>query len=65
MAIISATLWLRVKGGLNGTEDILFHPDGSVLVTGFGNTTIKRYDGETGAFLGDFSSGYALALLRK
>ena len=38
-----------------------FHPDGSVLVTGFGNTTIKRYDGETGAFLGDFSSGYALA----
>ena len=48
-------------GGLNGTEDILFHPDGSVLVTGFGNTTIKRYDGETGAFLGDFSSGYALA----
>ncbi|MCB0705151.1 MAG: NHL repeat-containing protein [Saprospiraceae bacterium] len=47
-------------GGLNGTEDILFHPDGSVLVSGFNNTKIKRYDGETGAFIGDFSSGYNL-----
>ena len=39
-------LWLYFvapgTGGLNGTEDILFHPDGSVLVTGFGNTTIKK-----------------------
>lgn len=49
------------SGGLFGPEDIFFHPDGSILVTGFGNTAIKRYDGSTGAFLGDFSSGYALA----
>jgi len=49
------------KGGLSGTEDILFHPDGRVLVTGFQNTTIKAYDGETMDYLGDFSSGYSLA----
>ena len=48
-------------GGLIGPEDILFHPDGTVLVTGFGNAAIKRYNGSTGAFIGDFSSGYALA----
>lgn len=48
-------------GGLASTEDILFHPDGSVLVTGFGNTSIKRYDGISGNYLGDFSTGYTLA----
>lgn len=47
-------------GGLSGPEQVLFHPDGSVLVTGFGNSAIKRYDGITGDYLGDFSSGYAL-----
>ncbi len=48
-------------GGLSGTEDILFHPDGRVLVTGFQNAAIKMYDGESGAYLGNFSSGYNLA----
>ena len=49
------------SGGLSSTEDILFHPDGSVLVTGFGNSSIKQYDGATGSFLGDFSNGYSLS----
>lgn len=48
------------SGGLIGPEQVLFHPDGSVLVTGFGNTAIKRYHGITGDYLGNFSSGYAL-----
>ncbi|MBK7338840.1 MAG: NHL repeat-containing protein [Saprospirales bacterium] len=48
------------SGGLSGTEDMLFHPDGSVLVTGFANTAIKRYDGATGDYLGNFTSGYSL-----
>lgn len=48
-------------GGLSGPEDIIFHPDGTVLVSGFGNTVVKRYDALTGAFIGDFSSGYPLA----
>lgn len=47
-------------GGLSTTEDILFHPDGSVLVSGFGNNTIKQYDGVSGEYLGDFSTGYSL-----
>lgn len=48
------------SGGLVATEDILFHPDGTILVTGAGNTAIKRYHGKSGQYLGDFSSGYAL-----
>lgn len=48
-------------GGLSGTEDILFHPDGRILVSGFQNTAIKSYDGESGVYLGDFSKGYSLA----
>ena len=48
------------SGGLIGPEQVLFHPDGSVLVTGFGNTAIKRYHGITGIYVGDFSSGYTL-----
>lgn len=53
------------SGGLVTPEDVLFHPDGSMLVTGSGNTAIKRYDGETGAYLGDFSSGYDLEIPSK
>ena len=49
------------SGGLSTTEDILFHPDGTVLVSGYGNSTIKRYNGLTGAYIGDFTSGYSLA----
>lgn len=48
------------SGGLVGPEDVLFHPDGTVLVTGFGNTAIKRYDGSSGNYLGEFSTGYVL-----
>lgn len=53
------------SGGLIGPEQVLFHPDGSVLVTGFGNSAIKRYHGFTGEYLGNFSSGYALELPSK
>ncbi len=47
-------------GGLSYPEDILFHPDGRVLVTGYGNSAIKQYDGVDGTYLGEFSSGYTL-----
>ena len=45
------------SGGLSTTEDILFHPDGTILVSGYGNNAIKRYDGNNGIYLGDFTSG--------
>lgn len=48
------------SGELIAPEDIVFHPDGTMLVTGAGNAFIKRYDGQTGDYLGNFSSGYAL-----
>lgn len=52
-------------GGLLSTQDMLTHPDGSLLVTGAGNTAVKRYDSTTGAYLGNFTSGYALEIPTK
>jgi WD40 repeat protein len=49
------------SGGLATTEDILFHPNGTVLVTGYNNTTIKQYDGISGNYIGDFTGGYPLS----
>ena len=50
------------SGGIIAPQEVLFHPvDGTLLVTGFNNTKIKQYDGETGDFIGDFSSGYNLS----
>lgn len=49
------------SGGLSSPEDIIFHPDGTVLVTGNNNTTIKRYNGKTGGYIGNFSTGYSLS----
>lgn len=48
------------SGGLAQTQEVIFLDDGSLLVTGIGGTALKRYDGETGAYLGDFTSGYSL-----
>lgn len=53
------------SGGLIQTEDMLFHPDGSLLVTGVGNNAIKRFSGTNGLYLGDFSTGYFLNLPSK
>lgn len=47
-------------GGLAQTQEVIFLEDGSLLVTGLGSPVLKRYDGETGAYLGDFTSGYTL-----
>ncbi|MCB0612735.1 MAG: hypothetical protein KDC75_05500, partial [Phaeodactylibacter sp.] len=47
-------------GALTNPQDLLWLPDGSLLVTGIGNSAIKHYDGSSGTFLGNFSSGYNL-----
>ncbi len=49
------------SGGLSGTQDILVHPDGSLLVTGINNNTVKQYNGSTGAFIKNFTTGYLLS----
>ncbi len=44
-------------GGLSKTQDLLFHPhDGTLIVTGIDNSSIKRYDPQTGDSLGQFIS---------
>jgi len=48
------------SGGLSFPQEVLWHPDGFLLVTGRGNTAIKKYDGTTGDYLGNFTSGYSL-----
>ena len=53
------------SGGLGSTQEVIFLDDGSLLVTGLANTALKRYNGTTGAYLGDFTSGYNLDLPTK
>lgn len=48
------------SGGLSFPQEVLWHPDGYLLVTGRGNTAIKKYHGTTGAYLGNFTTGYQL-----
>lgn len=48
------------SGGLSNPQDLVFHPDGTVLISGFFNNTILRYDLETGDYLGPFSNGYPI-----
>ena len=43
------------SGGLSSPQDIVLHPEGFLLVTGTNNTQIKKYDLETGEYLGDWS----------
>ncbi|MCB0458033.1 MAG: hypothetical protein KDC91_09845, partial [Flavobacteriaceae bacterium] len=43
------------SGGLVSPQDIVLHPDGYLLVTGSENPQIKKYDLETGNYLGEWS----------
>jgi sugar lactone lactonase YvrE len=42
------------QGGLNGPLDSLFLANGDYLVNSFGTGTVKRYNLQTGTYLGDF-----------
>jgi WD40 repeat protein len=46
-------------GGLDAwVQDMVFGPDGNLYVAAYGNSAVKKYDGNTGSFLGDVVSGY-------
>ena len=47
------------RGGLRNTQEIIFLSDDKVIVSGFGNSAIKLYDG-SGNFVEDFTKGYRL-----
>ncbi len=42
-------------GGLSNPQDIILHPNDFLLVTGMNNPQIKKFDTETGEYLGDWS----------
>jgi hypothetical protein len=48
------------SGGLSLPQEVVWHPDGFLLVTGRGNSAVKKYHGTTGAYLGNFTNGYTL-----
>jgi|GEM_PF-2600953 len=47
-------------GGLGNTQEMIINREGNFLVTGVDNTAVKLFDGTTGAFIRDFTSGYVL-----
>ncbi|MEZ4830019.1 MAG: T9SS type A sorting domain-containing protein [Bacteroidia bacterium] len=48
------------SGTLNSPQDILFHPNGNLLVVGRFNNAVKMYNGQTGAYIGNFTKNYPL-----
>lgn len=48
------------SGGLSYPQEVLLHHEGFLLVTGRGNSSIKKYSTDNGAFLGNFTNGYVL-----
>ncbi len=48
------------SGGLSAPQEVRFGTDGNLLVSGRGDTHILEYDGQTGTFIGNFTSGYDL-----
>lgn len=45
------------NGGLNDPKGLLFKDDGNLLVTSYGSDQILEYDGQSGAFLGQWNHG--------
>ena len=48
------------SGGLSTPRDLMFAPDGSLLVASWDTDNVLRYNGTTGAFLGVFATGGGL-----
>lgn len=48
------------SGGLSTPQDVIEKPDGNILVSGRGNTSILEYDKTSGAFIKPFTTGYSL-----
>ncbi|MEZ4777404.1 MAG: T9SS type A sorting domain-containing protein [Bacteroidia bacterium] len=48
------------SGTLNSPQEVLFHPNGNLLVTGRFNNAVKIYNGQTGAYIGNFTKNYPL-----
>lgn len=45
------------SGGLSAPQGVTFGPDGHLYVSSGGDNNVKKYHGQTGAFLGNFLSG--------
>lgn len=48
------------NGGLGKTQEMIINEDGDFLVTGVSNRALKLYDGTTGQFIRDYTTGYVL-----
>ncbi|MDH5400465.1 MAG: hypothetical protein OEX02_20085 [Cyclobacteriaceae bacterium] len=51
----------RNSNGLTTPRDILFGPDGHLLVVGKYNDAVKKFDIDSGTFISDFTHGFSLS----
>jgi hypothetical protein len=54
ITLASSTFINAASGGLDGPRDLSFGYDGNLYVISGWNDAVKKYDGQTGAFLGNF-----------
>ncbi|MCZ6834315.1 MAG: M12 family metallo-peptidase [Planctomycetota bacterium] len=62
-AFVSIFVTLADNGGLTNPRQILFLPNGYLIVASFSTTELLAYDGDTGASLGRFNNGGSGAAL--
>jgi len=48
------------EDALNQPFGLIYHPDGDLLVASYGTDSVRRYDGDSGVFVGTFASGHGL-----
>ncbi len=62
-ALVGTFVTTAGNGGMQDPHGLLFKPDGNLLVASTGTDQILEFDGDTGAFIGQFNHGGTASVL--